>query len=246
MEVIPAIDIKDGACVRLYQGDFAQETIYSSDPVSVARQWEEMGASRIHLVDLNGAANGDLANLNCIKLIVAQSKASIQVGGGIRSTEAAERMLDTGVARIIIGTSAIENPSMVEQLCIKRGPGSVIVAVDAKDGLVAIRGWQQTTSIPALDLGTQMADLGVKRLLYTDISRDGTLSEPNFNATKLLVQQTGLHIVASGGVASLSHITQLIETGVEGVVVGRAIYTGDLNLREAITISHNNIQGTTD
>ena len=135
---------------------------------------------------------------------------------------------------------------MVEQLCIKRGPGSVIVAVDAKDGLVAIRGWQQTTSIPALDLGTQMADLGVKRLLYTDISRDGTLSEPNFDATKLLVQQTGLHIVASGGVASLSHITQLIETGVEGVVVGRAIYTGDLNLREAITISHNNIQGTTD
>ena len=246
MEVIPAIDIKDGACVRLYQGDFGQETIYSTDPVSVARQWEEMGASRIHLVDLNGAANGDLANLNCIKLIVAQSKASIQVGGGIRSTEAAERMLDTGVARIIIGTSAIENPSMVEQLCIKRGPGSVIVAVDAKDGLVAIRGWQQTTSIPALDLGTQMADLGVKRLLYTDISRDGTLSEPNFDSTKLLVQQTGLHIVASGGVASLSHITQLIETGVEGVVVGRAIYTGDLNLREAITISHNNIQGTTD
>ena len=246
MEIIPAIDIKDGACVRLYQGDFDQETIYSSDPVSVARQWEEMGASRIHLVDLNGAANGDLANLNCINRIVSQSKASIQVGGGIRSTETAERMLDTGVARIIIGTSAIENPSMVEQLCIKRGSGSVIVAVDAKDGLVAIRGWQQTTSISVLDLGTQMADLGVKRLLYTDISRDGTLSEPNFDATKLLVQQTGLHIVASGGVASLSHITRLIETGVEGVVVGRAIYTGDLNLREAITISNNNIQGTAD
>jgi len=241
MEVIPAIDISDGVCVRLYQGDFERETIYSTDPVSVARQWEEMGATRIHVVDLNGAAKGNLANLECITQIVSQSKVRIQVGGGIRSIETAERLLDLGVDRVIIGTSAIENPSMVHQLCIKRGTDTIIVAVDAKDGLVAIRGWQQTTSVAAIDLGKKMSEIGVTRLLYTDISRDGTLSEPNFDSTKHLVQHTGLHIVASGGVASLAHITELIETGVEGVVVGRAIYTGDIILREAIATSEKNI-----
>ena len=241
MEVIPAIDISNGVCVRLYQGDFERETVYSTDPVSVARQWEEMGATRIHVVDLNGAAKGNLANLECITQIVSESKAKIQVGGGIRSIEIAEQLLDLGVDRVIIGTSAIENPSMIHQLFIKRGTDALIVAVDAKDGLVAIRGWQQTTSVAAIDLGKQMSEIGVTRLLFTDISRDGTLSEPNFDSTKDLVQHTGLHILASGGVSSLAHITELIETGVEGVVVGRAIYTGDINLREAIATSENNI-----
>jgi len=241
MEVIPAIDISDGVCVRLYQGDFERETIYATDPVSVARQWEEMGATRIHVVDLNGAAKGNLANLECITQIVSQSKVRIQVGGGIRSIETAERLLDLGVDRVIIGTSAIENPSMVHQLCIKRGTDTIIVAVDAKDGLVAIRGWQQTTSVTAIDLGKKMSEIGVTRLLYTDISRDGTLSEPNFDSTKHLAQYTGLHIIASGGVASLAHIRKLIETGVEGVVVGRAIYTEDINLREAIAVSEDSI-----
>ena len=234
MEVIPAIDLRGGRCVRLYQGDYLQETIYSEDPLAVAHQWQEQGASRLHLVDLDGAAQGYPANLDIIAAILAQSNIPVQVGGGIRSPSSAQQLLDLGVDRVVIGTAAVRNPDLVRQLCQDHGSPRVVVAVDARDGLVAVQGWQEKTSVTAVELGKQMAELGVERLLYTDISRDGTLSEPNFDANAQLVESTGLAVLASGGVASLDHITRLSGTGVEGVIVGRSLYTGDVELPAAI------------
>ncbi len=234
MEVIPAIDLRGGRCVRLYQGDFSRETIYSEDPLAVARQWQEQGASRLHLVDLDGAAQGNPANLDIIAVIVAQSEIPVQVGGGVRTSATAEKLLSLGVQRVVIGTAAVRNPDLVRQLCQDGGSPRVVVAVDARDGLVAVQGWLEKTSVTAVELGKHMAELGVERLLYTDISRDGTLSEPNFSASAQLVESTGLAILASGGVASLDHITELAKIGAEGVIVGRAFYTGDLELPAAI------------
>ncbi len=234
MEVIPAIDLRGGRCVRLYQGDFGRETVYSEDPLAVARQWQEQGAARLHLVDLDGAAQGNPANLDIIAAIVAQSEIPVQVGGGVRSSATAEKLLSLGVERVVIGTAAVRNPDLVRQLCQGAGSPRVVVAVDARDGLVAVQGWLEKTSVTAVELGQRMAELGVERLLYTDISRDGTLSEPNFSANAQLVESTGLAILASGGVASLEHITELAKIGAEGVIVGRALYTGDLELPAAI------------
>ena len=234
MEVIPAIDLRGGRCVRLYQGDFGRETVFSEDPLAVARQWQQQGATRLHLVDLDGAAQGNPVNLDIIAAIVAQSEIPVQVGGGVRSSATAEKLLSLGVERVVIGTAAVRNPDLVRQLCQGGGSPRVVVAVDARDGLVAVQGWLEETSVTAVELGQRMAELGVARLLYTDISRDGTLSEPNFSANTQLVESTGLAILASGGVASLDHITELARIGAEGVIVGRALYTGDLELPAAI------------
>ena len=234
MEVIPAIDLRGGRCVRLYQGDFGRETVYSEDPLAVARQWQEQGACRLHLVDLDGATQGDPVNLDIIAAIVAQSGIPVQVGGGVRTSSTAEKLLSLGVERVVIGTAAVRNPDLVRQLCRDGGSPRVVVALDARDGLVAVQGWLEKTSVTAVELGKRMAELGVERLLYTDISRDGTLSEPNFSANAQLVKSTGLAILASGGVASLDHITELAKIGAEGVIVGRALYTGDLELPAAI------------
>ena len=234
MEVIPSIDLRGGRCVRLYQGDFGRETVYSEDPLAVARQWQEQGASRLHLVDLDGAAQGKPVNLDIITAIVAQSEIPVQVGGGVRSFATAEKLLALGVDRVVIGTAAVRNPDLVRQLCQDGGSPRVVVAVDARDGLVAVEGWLEETAVTAVELGKRMAELGVERLLYTDISRDGTLSGPNFSANAELVASTGLAILASGGVTSLDHITELAKIGAEGVIVGRALYTGDLELAAAV------------
>ena len=234
MEVIPAIDLRGGRCVRLYQGDFGRETVYSEDPLAVARQWQEQGACRLHLVDLDGAAQGEPINLDIIAAIVAQSEIPVQVGGGVRNSATAEMLLSLGVERVVIGTAAVRNPGLVQQLCQGGASPRVVVAVDARDGSVAVQGWLEKTSVTAVELGKRMGELGVERLLYTDISRDGTLSEPNFRANAQLVESTGLAILASGGVASLGHITELAKTGAEGAIVGRALYTGDLELPAAI------------
>ena len=234
MEVIPSIDLRSGRCVRLYQGDYQQETVYSDDPRSVALGWQEQGATRLHLVDLDGAAQGRPANMQVIAAIVGALSIPVQVGGGIRDVETAKTMLEAGAERVVIGTAAVRNPSLVSQLCRNYGSQRVVVAVDARDGLVAIEGWSQDTSVDAETLGKRMAELGVLRLLYTDIARDGTLTEPNFQANAELVQSTGLAILSSGGIASLEHIGRLADTGVEGVIVGRALYTGDIKLAEAI------------
>ncbi|MDA0734001.1 MAG: 1-(5-phosphoribosyl)-5-[(5-phosphoribosylamino)methylideneamino]imidazole-4-carboxamide isomerase [Chloroflexi bacterium] len=234
MEVIPSIDIKSGRCVRLYQGDYQQETVYSEDPLAVAVAWEEQGAPRLHLVDLDGAANGTPANFEIISAIVSQLKIPVQVGGGIRDLATTETLISAGVDRVVIGTAAVEQPALVQELCEKYGKQRVVVALDARNGQVAIKGWTENTSVSALQLVKDMTAIGVERLLYTDISRDGTLAGPNFSANAILVQNTAMRVQASGGIASLKHIERLTGIGVEAVILGRALYTGDIKLAEAI------------
>lgn len=237
MEIIPAIDLKSGRCVRLYQGDYLRETIYSDDPMSVALAWQEQGAPRLHLVDLDGAAQGQPVNLKVTAEIIRRLSIPVQVGGGIRDGETAGRLLAAGADRVVIGTAAIEEPSLVGDLCRELGGDRVVVAVDGRDGRVAIKGWTQQTTISSLDLAQEMAGLGVIRLLYTDIFRDGTLTEPNFDATAQLVRDTGMIVLASGGVTTLEHIRLVAGTGVEGVIIGRALYDKAFSLPEALALA---------
>ncbi len=234
MEVIPAIDLSSGCCVRLYQGDYAKETVYSHDPVSVALAWQEQGAPRLHLVDLDGAASGRPVNRNVILEIIRTLSIPVQVGGGIREEATATWLLDEGANRVVIGTAAVEDPSLVEKMCTDRGTDSVVVALDARDGLVSVKGWTEQSSLRVLELAQGMSRLGVTRLLYTDISRDGAMTEPNFSANASLVRDTGMAVLASGGVSTLEHIRLLAGTGAEGVIVGRALYVGAFTLAEAI------------
>lgn len=237
MEIIPAIDLRGGLCVRLYQGDFEQETIFSHDPVAVAKEWQNGGASRLHIVDLDGARAGRSVNGEAISLIAHSVEIPVQVGGGIRNSEEADRLLALGVDRIILGTVAIRDPEMVRTLCRDVGHSRVVVAVDARDGRVAIDGWQEPTSVETFPLMEQMAELGVSRFLYTDISRDGTLTEPNFQAIEELVASISLPILASGGISSKEHLGRLARIGVEGAVLGRALYTATLTLGDALQAS---------
>ena len=234
MEVIPAIDLRGGRCVRLYQGDYAQETVYSDDPVEVALRWQEMGAVRLHVVDLDGAAQGEPANLGVIESIADSVAMPLQMGGGIRDMAAIERTLGIGVERVVLGTSAVADPGLVESACHRFGPDALIVGVDARDGLVATRGWQESTEVTAIDLVHRMTALGVRRFVYTDISRDGTMTEPNFQAIEELMNDTDAWVVASGGVSSIEHLRRLASLGVEGAIVGKALYEGAIDLREAI------------
>ncbi|MDP6102177.1 MAG: 1-(5-phosphoribosyl)-5-[(5-phosphoribosylamino)methylideneamino]imidazole-4-carboxamide isomerase [Dehalococcoidia bacterium] len=234
MEVIPSIDLRGGRCVRLYQGDYDKETVYSDDPLAVACQWQEMGASRIHIVDLDGAASGTQANLEILRQLGNSIDVPLQVGGGIRDMGSVENILDMGVKRIVLGTSAVENPSLVEQACSRFGAEAIVVGVDARDGMVAIRGWRESSSIAVLDLMHRMTALGVGRFIYTDISRDGTLSEPNFQSLEELIEKCDAALVASGGISSIDHLKRLASLGVEGAIMGTALYTRDIDLREAI------------
>jgi len=233
MKVIPAIDLKGGKCVRLYQGDYSQETVFSDEPVSVALQWQSLGAQRLHLVDLDGAARGELCHLSLITKIVKRVKIPIQVGGGIRQLATIEQLLEGGVMRVVLGTAAVENPGLVRKACHRFGE-AIIIGIDAREGYVATRGWQKKTDITAFELVQQMAVLGVRRFIYTDILRDGTLTQPNFEAIAELISKTSLPIIASGGVTSVSHLKRLFQLGVEGVIIGRALYTGDVRLEEAL------------
>jgi phosphoribosylformimino-5-aminoimidazole carboxamide ribotide isomerase len=234
VEVIPAIDLRGGRCVRLYQGDYAKETVYSDNPLEVALRWQEMGAPRIHVVDLDGAASGKPENLAVLKRLADSVDVALQVGGGIREMSTCEKMLDMGMQRIVLGTVAVQEPSLVEQLCRRFGSEAVVVGVDARDGVVAIRGWQESTSSTTLDLMHRMEELGVRRFLYTDISRDGTLTEPNFQAVEVVVRGSDAAILAAGGVSSIEQLRRLASVGVEGAIVGMALYTGAIDLREAI------------
>jgi phosphoribosylformimino-5-aminoimidazole carboxamide ribotide isomerase len=234
MEVIPAIDLKGGRCVRLFQGDFNRETVFSDDPLATARAWQEQGGQRLHLVDLDGAATGQPAHLEIIAEIVRELAIPVQIGGGIRTVAIAESWLEAGADRVVIGTAAVNDPEMVREVCQRRGNQRVVVAVDAMDGKVAVQGWTQASAMTVLDLARQMASIGVARLLYTDIARDGMLVGPDVETNALLANETGLAVLASGGVSSVEDIRRLVETGVEGVVVGRALYTGAVDLAEAI------------
>jgi len=234
LEIIPAIDLRDGRCVRLFQGDFDQETVFSDDPLATALSWQEQGGHRLHLVDLDGAVQGKPVHLEIISAIVRALDIPVQVGGGVRDLAAAEAWLDAGVDRVVIGTAAVRDPDMVQEVCRKHGSQRVVVSVDAKDGLVALQGWTEASTVTVLQLAQRMSQIGVVRLLYTDISRDGALTGPDYENNELLVRETGLAVLASGGVASIEHIKELLPTGVEGVIVGRALYTGAVSLPEAI------------
>ncbi len=233
MEVIPSIDLKGGRCVRLYQGDYAKETVFSDDPVGTARRWESMGAPRLHVVDLDGAASGEPQHLSIIGKIASALKIPVQVGGGVRRMEAIERLVKAGVKRVVLGTAAVENPELVREACLSFGD-VIVIGIDARDGFVAVRGWRDKTSVPAIDLIQQMEALGAKRFIYTDIARDGTLTHPSFEAIAELMAKTKLPIIASGGVTSIDHLKRLSRIGVEGAIIGRALYTGDIKLDEAL------------
>ena len=233
MEIIPAIDLRGGNCVRLYQGDYAQETVFSDDPLAVALRWQSEGGQRLHIVDLDGAHSGNPANLAAITAITRALTIPVQVGGGIRSVDTAAALFDAGAARVVVGTAAVSDPELVAELCRRFGSDKVVVALDARDGMVAIRGWTETAAITATELAGRMAELGVVRLLYTDISRDGTLEEPNYAATAALVQDSGLKVLSAGGVGAAAHIARLRPTGAEAAIIGRALYTGDITIAAA-------------
>ncbi|MGA1263342.1 MAG: 1-(5-phosphoribosyl)-5-[(5-phosphoribosylamino)methylideneamino]imidazole-4-carboxamide isomerase [Prochlorothrix sp.] len=236
MDVIPAIDLLDGKCVRLYQGDYDQAQTFSEDPVTVARQWQAQGAPRLHVVDLDGAKAGKPVNHQVIGAIVRALEIPVQVGGGLRSQDSVAALFAQGVDRAILGTVAVEQPELVEQLC-QAFPGQIAVGIDARNGQVATKGWLETSSVAATDLAQQMAGLGVSTIIYTDIQRDGTLQGPNIPALRELAATLSIPVIASGGVSSVTDLlslTALEGIGVTGAIVGRALYTGDVQLVEAV------------
>ncbi len=233
IEIIPAIDLREGRCVRLYQGDYAQETIYSDDPVEVALEWQSLGASRLHIVDLDGAAKGEVCNLDIITQIASTMLIPTQLGGGIRDLETIKQLLKAGIERIILGTAAVEDPQLVQEAC-RSFRESIIVSVDAHEGNIATHGWREKTGLKAAEFIKSMIEIGVRRFIYTDISRDGTLTEPDFSAIFELVDAFRLPIIAAGGISSLDHIKMLQRLGVEGAIIGKALYTGDIKLKQAI------------
>lgn len=236
MDIIPAIDLLDGKCVRLYQGDYDQSQIFSDNPLEIALQWQAEGASRLHLVDLDGAKQGKPVNLEVIAKIVSALHIPVQVGGGLRNAESITQLLKLGVDRVIIGTIAVENPELVAQWC-QQFPQRIIVGIDARNGQVATRGWLETSTLSAVTLAQNMAQQGASAIIYTDIQRDGTLAGPNLPALRELTESISIPVIASGGVSSLQDLLQLLvlePLGVTGAIVGKAIYTGHLNLKEAV------------
>lgn len=233
MEIIPAIDIKDGVCVRLLRGDFAQATVYGNDPIEIARRWVAQGATRLHVVDLDGARAGHPVNTATIMEIVRVAGVPVQLGGGLRAEEQVEAALASGASYAILGTAAVQEPALVERM-VKRFGDNIIVSVDARDGWVATTGWTELSHIRATDLIDGMASLGVKGIIYTDISRDGTLTEPNYAATGALVRPGGPAILASGGITHIDHLQRLAALGIAGAIVGRALYTEHITLPAAL------------
>lgn len=235
MEIIPAIDLRGGRCVRLHQGDFSRETVFAADPVAMARHWRNLGARRLHVIDLDGAAQGKPVHVSLIGQIVRAVNIPVQVGGGLRQMEAIENLLLAGVARAILGTVALEDPALVKEACHRFGE-AILVSLDAREGRVATHGWQEASSVPAAELMEKMASLGVRRFIYTDIARDGTLTEPNFEAIAELKAKAPWPLLVAGGISSLAHLEKLAQLGMEGAILGRAIYTGHLDLREALAL----------
>jgi len=234
VELIPAIDIKDGKCVRLFQGDYEQVTVFSDDPVEMAVRWESEGSECLHIVDLDGAKTGATSNYEVVERICRATDARIQLGGGIRSLSVAKTYSEVGVDRLILGTMAVDFPDELIAIMDSLGPESVIVSVDARSGVVALDGWTRITKIEASELVSDMSSKGVVRCMYTDIERDGTLSTPNFDAIGNLVGMSKINVIAAGGISTLDSLLSLAELGVEGAIVGRAIYTGHLDLKTAL------------
>ena len=236
MIVIPAIDLKDGKCVRLEQGLMERDTVFNDNPGAQARAWQDQGAELLHIVDLDGAFAGEPKNRAAIEAIVRAVSIPTQLGGGIRDIATIEAYLALGISRVIIGTAAQRNPELVKEACLKF-PGRIVVGIDAKNGMVAVQGWAEVTGITAVDLARKFEGFGVAAIIYTDISRDGMLQGPNLEATRQLAESISIPVIASGGLSTLQDIKNLLtveSSGVIGVITGKAIYTGAINLAEAI------------
>ena len=238
MIIFPAIDLRGGKCVRLIQGDFDKETVYSDDPQATALKWQALGAKFLHVVDLDGARAGSPQNLDAIKKILAAVKIPIEVGGGIRTLDDAEKLLSLGVRRVILGSVAVENIALVEA-AVKKFGDKIVVGIDARDGLVAVHGWEKSSAVKADELAKKIVAAGVKTIIYTDISKDGMLSGVNAEIFTELAKFSGAEIIASGGVKSIEDIRALKAAKVAGVIVGKAIYTGALDLKLAINEAEN-------
>ena len=245
MEVIPSIDLRGGRVVRLQKGDPDRESVFSTDPVAAAKGFFDAGAPRIHIVDLDGALQGQPAHLSVIQDIVKAVPLPVQVGGGLRTSELVDAVLGVGVERIVLGTAALHDPSLVQRAVATHGPERVIVGLDAREGLVAVNGWQEDTTVSAKELMTSMTELGVGRFIFTDIARDGMMTSPNFDSVASLVQKgrelvvsgswgDRLLILASGGIADMDHLHHLAALGVEGAILGSALYRGGIDLTTAI------------
>jgi phosphoribosylformimino-5-aminoimidazole carboxamide ribotide isomerase len=240
MLIIPAIDIKDGRCVRLFQGDMDRETVYFENPLDAARHWVNEGATFIHIVDLNGAVEGRPVHTREVKAICSEAGVAVELGGGLRTLEAIQEALDLGVQRVVVGTKAAEDRAFLRAAC-EKFPGKVVVGIDARDGKVAVKGWKERTSLDAVELAQRCEADGASRIIYTDISRDGTREGINIDETLKLARSARIPTIASGGVATLVDIRRLIpleSDGVEGVIVGRALYSGSIKLKRAMTLSH--------
>ena len=239
MQIIPAIDIKDGRCVRLFQGEMDKETIYFDRPIDAARHWAAQGATLVHVVDLNGAVEGRPVHTREVEALCKETGLSVELGGGLRSVEAVEAALNLGVARVVIGTAAYTDQPFLRTLCAQY-PGKIVVGIDARQGKVAVKGWKETTSMDAVELAKRCAADGASRIVYTDISRDGTREGVNVEETQKLARSVDIPVIASGGVATLEDIRRLLPLeadGVEGVIVGRALYNGSLSFKEATRLS---------
>lgn len=232
-EVIPAIDLRGGRCVRLHQGDYRRETAYSDDPAATARLWEEQGAPRLHVVDLDGAREGRPVNTEAIRDICRAVSIPVEVSGGIRTVEAIRQALADGAERVQLGSVAVKDPALARE-AIRTFGQAIVIAIDARDGFVRTDGWLQGSNVRALDLARELDAAGVARIMFTDISRDGTLSEPNFQAYRDLLAAVSCPVIASGGIATLDHLRQLAAIGCEGAIVGTSLYERRFTLAEAL------------
>ncbi len=241
MQVIPAIDIRRGKCVRLIQGDVRDETIYSNEPVEIAKLWQIKGAKIIHVVDIDGAMTGRPRNLPIIMKIIRSLKINIEVGGGLRSEEDARRYLNAGAKRVILSTSVITSEKFLQDM-LSEYREKIVIGVDAKDGYIAIKGWKDLTEIKTLDFIRQLEEKGAKRIIYTDIKRDGVLKGPNFKSIIQILRSTKMNVIVSGGITRLKNIERLLELekkydNLEGVIIGKALYTGTIDLKEAVKLA---------
>jgi phosphoribosylformimino-5-aminoimidazole carboxamide ribotide isomerase len=240
MEIIPAIDVRGGRCVRLVQGDYARETVFADDPAVVARRWQDAGAQRLHVVDLDGARDGQPVNTAVIQRILASVFIPLQVGGGLRDLAVVRQYIEMGVERVVLGTAVVKGGPLLSEALAEQGE-RIAVAVDARDGLVMSEGWRESSTVRAVELIAELAALGVSHIIYTDVSLDGTLAGPNFaavegllGAVRALEPATAMAVIYSGGIASTDHLLRLASLGLEGAIVGKALYTGDIDLAQAL------------
>lgn len=234
MKIFPAIDLKNGKCVRLYQGEFASSQVVGEDSMQTALNFVAEGAEYLHMVDLDGALNGTIKNMNSINSVLKHVKIPIQLGGGIRSLDTIEMLLKNGLNRVILGTAALSNPSLVKE-SVKVFGDKIAIGIDARDGFVAVEGWKKSSKVEYIDFAKQMEDIGIKTIIFTDISRDGTLTGPNFQATNKINDAVSCNIIASGGMKCIEDIKKLVQMNMYGAIIGKALYSGNITLSEAIS-----------